>query len=235
MALIIGFENNSRKALAQLDEWPDLPPSKCAFVLPDEARGGDRVIWYVGGAVQKFVAIGKIEGRWSQRGAGEWNGVWRIGTTRPTRLPEFVPGERVANAAGLPIPKGPAVVEKHLERVVLRVLRGKPVDATSRAVEGAATESRSRQRNQSLREKVLDAAVGVCSACGTDFTSVADGLGRRCLVVHHTKQLRDYDQPAETKISDLAVLCANCHMMIHADSSKALSVKQLQQRLGVTT
>jgi predicted HNH restriction endonuclease len=55
------------------------------------------------------------------------------------------------------------------------------------------------------------------------------------LVVHHKQQLKDTDQPRETKLSDLAVVCANCHMMIHADPDQALSILQLQRRLGIPT
>lgn len=233
MKTIIGFESNSRKALSQLETWPDLPPSQCAFWLPEEARDGDRVLWFVGGKLNSYVAIGKIEGRWSRRGGGDWTGVWRIGTSDPRQLDEFVPGEEVALATGFKAPTDAGVVPRHLERAVLNAVRRKPFDAVARALEGAATEAKSRRRNQALRTEVLRRAGGICEVCQTNFARLADGLGSRCLVVHHTKQLRDYDQPKETRLGDLAVVCANCHMMIHADSRRALSTRQLKKRLGV--
>ena len=106
------------------------------------------------------------------------------------------------------------------------MLRGKPVDAVDRAVEGAATEARSRQRNVSLREAARRNADGTCAVCRTDFKGLARGRGTRCLVVHHTQQLREYDQPRETKLSDSAVVCANCHMLIHSDPHRALTVRE---------
>jgi predicted HNH restriction endonuclease len=46
---------------------------------------------------------------------------------------------------------------------------------------------------------------------------VVQGLGRHCLVFHHKKQLRDTDQMRETGLSDLAVLCGNRHLLVHAN------------------
>ncbi len=92
--------------------------------------------------------------------------------------------------------------------------------SVDRAIEGSATEARSKQRNARLRNQRLRMAGGVCDACGMDFSVVLGGRGTRALVVHHTRQLRDYDEPQETRLSDLAVVCANCHMIIHSDPSK---------------
>ena len=60
---------------------------------------------------------------------------------------------------------------------------------------------------------------------------MAGGKGEKCLVVHHKKQLKDIDQPVETRVSDLAVVCANCHMMIHVNRDKALTLAQLRKSL----
>jgi 5-methylcytosine-specific restriction protein A len=94
------------------------------------------------------------------------------------------------------------------------------------------TESRSRSRNAGLRLAALQRAGGVCEGCGVNFAKRHGGLGSKCLVVHHKKQLKDTDQPVETKLSDLAVVCANCHMMIHVNRDKALTLSQLKKRLG---
>jgi 5-methylcytosine-specific restriction protein A len=65
-----------------------------------------------------------------------------------------------------------------------------------------------------------------------NFGKKHDGLGKHCLVVHHKKQLKDTDQPRETKLSELATVCANCHMMIHSNRMKALTLAQLKKKLG---
>ena len=101
-----------------------------------------------------------------------------------------------------------------------------------RAVEGLVTESRSKRRNSALRATALRRSNGTCAACGVDFNSVLGGRGLRCLVVHHTKQLKDRDTPAETNINDLAVVCANCHMLIHENPNQAMPVPELHRLLG---
>jgi hypothetical protein len=230
VALLIGFENNSRKALKTLESWSD----EDVFHLPDEAQKGDRVLWYVGGVLQSFVAIGSTKSEWHARRDGARQGHQRtewMDTTKPRRLAPFVLGDEVSEVCGLIKPRTSGVVPKHLEKRVLGFLQGKPIDPVERAVEGAATESRSRRRNPKLREEAIAQANNRCECCGTDFSTVARGLGTRCLVVHHKKQLKDYDEPKETKLSDLAVVCANCHMMIHADWNKALSPTQLRRKL----
>lgn len=231
MALLIGYGSPVRRALAQLEPWPDTSPEDCGFWLPNEAKSGDRVLWYIGGNLRQYVALGRTTSGWSKRLRGDWRGVSGMGTSKPRLLAPFVSAEAVAHACGLPVPRDAGVVPKHLERQVLAFVQGKPVDAGARALEGGMTEARSRQRNQRLRNQAITLADGVCSCCGTDFKKVAGGLGQRCLVVHHTRQIRDYDTPEETRLSDLTVVCANCHMLIHSDPNKALSVAQARSRL----
>jgi predicted HNH restriction endonuclease len=51
--------------------------------------------------------------------------------------------------------------------------------------------------------------------CGFDFEAVYGELGRDYAQVHHLKPLGDRTTPSETKLNDLAIVCANCHAMIH--------------------
>ena len=51
--------------------------------------------------------------------------------------------------------------------------------------------------------------------------------------VHHRKQLSSRDTPTVTKVSDLAVVCANCHLLLHLDQEKALGVEELREMLRV--
>lgn len=224
MALIIGFESRKKLALEQLETWPDVAPDDCAFWLPDEAKSGDRVLWYVGGSLNAFVGLGKTTSQWAKGRSGAWKGVPLMGTTKPRIFAPFVSGAAVAEACGLPVPKDCGVVPRYLERQVLAFVQGKPIDPSARALEGGMTEARSRRRNQALRDQAHIQANGICAVCGTDFKRYATGRGQKCLVVHHTRQIRDYDDVEETRLSDLAVVCANCHMIIHSDPAKALSV-----------
>jgi 5-methylcytosine-specific restriction protein A len=53
--------------------------------------------------------------------------------------------------------------------------------------------------------------------CGFDFFEVYGEIGRDYAQVHHLSPLGDRTRPSQTKLSDLAVVCANCHVMIHRD------------------
>lgn len=110
-----------------------------------------------------------------------------------------------------------------------------PVSAkeAARAVEGIAREITitARTRSNALRRAALKNAKGVCEACGTDYSKLLGGLGERVLQVHHRQQLALADEPKVNGIEDVAVVCANCHLMIHADMSNALRVEELRRRL----
>ena len=81
---------------------------------------------------------------------------------------------------------------------------------------------RHRRREQRIRtakiENVL-AATGklVCEVpgCGFDFEERYGVLGRGFAQVHHLKALASLDAPRLTRLADVAVVCANCHAMIH--------------------
>ncbi len=51
--------------------------------------------------------------------------------------------------------------------------------------------------------------------CRFDFEKTYGSLGRGYAQVHHLRQLSDRDEDTPTSLADLAVVCANCHAMIH--------------------
>jgi hypothetical protein len=99
--------------------------------------------------------------------------------------------------------------------------------------EGAITEFLGirRKRSAPLRISALRASRGVCAACGQDFSAVLAGRGWRVLQVHHRKQLSSTDHPRLTSADDLAVLCSNCHLLVHFDPKDALAVEDLHAML----
>ena len=55
-----------------------------------------------------------------------------------------------------------------------------------------------------------------CEACGFDFGKTY-GSALECLVeVHHTKPVHTLGEGQTTRIEDLAILCANCHRVVHS-------------------
>lgn len=51
--------------------------------------------------------------------------------------------------------------------------------------------------------------------CGFDFRQVYGELGALYAHVHHLRPLAEYSGSTPTRSSDLAIVCANCHAMIH--------------------
>jgi hypothetical protein len=51
--------------------------------------------------------------------------------------------------------------------------------------------------------------------CGFDFEDVYGEIGRGFAHVHHLKPLAERASAAVTELADLAIVCANCHAMIH--------------------
>jgi 5-methylcytosine-specific restriction protein A len=55
-----------------------------------------------------------------------------------------------------------------------------------------------------------------CEACDFDFARTYGERGEGYIEVHHTNALETLEPGARTKLSELAILCANCHRMVHA-------------------
>jgi len=54
-----------------------------------------------------------------------------------------------------------------------------------------------------------------CEACSFNFIEVCGERGNGYIECHHTKPVSQLEKNEKTKISDLVVLCANCHRMVH--------------------
>ncbi|MFF0302491.1 HNH endonuclease [Streptomyces sp. NPDC004562] len=78
---------------------------------------------------------------------------------------------------------------------------------------------RARERSKRLRKKKIDSVLRsggtlACEACGFDFEDVYGERGLGYVECHHVVPLHEVGE-AQTKLSDLALICANCHRMIH--------------------
>lgn len=163
---------------------------------------------------------------------GEWERLLNPAVDAPLGLSELKKGKLAdfnwtPQAGGIQIPDEIAIEleEKWAMHVGKTSLSIVTTDVELSAMEGAEKLAlvRHRKREQTLR----DAKVGEarkngngklkCEVpkCGFDFEVVYGELGRDYAQVHHLKPLADRTKPSETKLADLAVVCANCHAMIH--------------------
>lgn len=55
-----------------------------------------------------------------------------------------------------------------------------------------------------------------CQACGFDFVETYGERGTGFIECHHTVPVSSMEPGRKTKLSELALVCANCHRMIHS-------------------
>src|SRR5262249_44224508 len=96
-----------------------------------------------------------------------------------------------------------------------------PVMNEDGVAEGRLLERRHyvRQRNPTLRRKKIDEAVPRrgcvrCEVCGVDFEATLGGEDTPYAECRHVMPLHA-SGTTKPRLADLAVLCANCHRMIH--------------------
>jgi 5-methylcytosine-specific restriction protein A len=82
---------------------------------------------------------------------------------------------------------------------------------------------RTRERSRGLREKKIREALTrgqrlSCEACGFDYVQVYGERGAGYIECHHTMPLHVVGE-GRTRLRDLALICANCHRVIHKGAS----------------
>jgi 5-methylcytosine-specific restriction protein A len=67
-----------------------------------------------------------------------------------------------------------------------------------------------------------------CEVCSFDFEATYGSRGSGFIEAHHIKPLHTLVSGAKTRLEDLALLCSNCHRMIHA-RRPSFTVEDLKQ------
>ncbi|WP_461174176.1 HNH endonuclease [Arthrobacter sp. Z1-9] len=101
------------------------------------------------------------------------------------------------------VPEGRLLLARHLKRERNRGLRARKI--------------------QSVKKAGLPVA---CEICSFNFQNTYGQRGQDYIEVHHVLPLHA-SGPTSTRLSDLALLCANCHRMIHR-GSPWLTPKELE-------
>lgn len=96
---------------------------------------------------------------------------------------------------------------------------------------------RFRERNSRLTDQAKARALErhgrlACEACGFDFFETYGELGKHFIECHHTIPVWDLSPGTKTKLADIALVCSNCHRMLHRRRPWPLGLAELREMLG---
>lgn len=96
----------------------------------------------------------------------------------------------------------------------------------------------SRERDRKLVRRKREQALAqngnlACEVCALDFGEKYGEHGRGYIEVHHLKPVSSLEGRVKTKMSDLAVVCANCHRMLHR-GRRLMSLNDLRAAMALS-
>jgi len=93
-----------------------------------------------------------------------------------------------------------------------------------------AREQRSFSRNRKLVRDAKQHYGFTCQVCNFNFQEAYGELGEGYIECHHLNPLAEREGSQETTLEEVAVVCANCHRMLHR-RRPALTLEQLRESL----
>lgn len=88
------------------------------------------------------------------------------------------------------------------------------------------------ERNRTLRERAIQLHGHTCVACGFNFGAFYGEYAEGYIHVHHLELLAGFtDRRAVNPETDLTVLCANCHCVVHRRRNRLLSIQELRSMI----
>jgi len=86
------------------------------------------------------------------------------------------------------------------------------------------------ERKREIRSKAINIHGLKCIVCEFDFESTYGELGKGFIEVHHLVPISSFDDEHNVDPkTDMTVLCANCHRMMHRNKKVVLSIEQLKE------
>lgn len=161
--------------------------------------------------------------------AGVARKTWDIATQHPDYTGQKTKGNKLDSIVLNDFILAPAKMQAVAAEIQAEILSGDAVTPSiddsdeddTEAAEGRLllARHRRRERNRGLRNRkirsVKEAGLPVaCEVCSFDFHTTYGHRGHDYIDVHHILPLHA-SGPTTTRLKDLALLCANCHRMIH--------------------
>ena len=145
------------------------------------------------------------EGKGLERGGKDEEVVWNLYSSNPNQLRELTASIKSLVLSDHPLPSVEVMGDDEEEGEEGQIL---------------TRTHRYRERNTKLvrrkKERVLkESGTLACEVCGFDFSGTYGERGEGFIECHHTKPVSDLRDGETTNIADLALVCSNCHRMIH--------------------
>lgn len=222
--------------------------STTPWIVPKSAAVGDVCAFAHGG--QGIVALGKVLSQPEHVSKGHWQGRYAATVGDIEALAEPVQfSELIAMFPDWKWPTYPRMYTTPpdtIAAVLLAALQDyvleRPIDVDAvLAFEGAPHIRRHlvRERDRSVvRAKIeeVQRASGSleCEVCGFDFHRAYGSLGKGFCEVHHVLPIGSRIGNEPTRLSDLAIVCSNCHRMLHRSADETItSLRKLVERSAV--
>lgn len=91
------------------------------------------------------------------------------------------------------------------------------------------------ERNPKLRMAAIQYHGTKCMVCGFDFEEIYGERGAGYIEAHHLRPISSIEGKAKVDPkTDMAVVCSNCHRMIHRRKNKILSLEELKSLIKKT-
>lgn len=212
--------------------WAELKPAQKASLrrVAYEMKGGD-VIYVKQGP--KIVSKGVVSGRHGVR-AYRFDSRFRLkgpdGWPWPHQVPvkwvsDFPEARILLGSEQLTVKQLSTDTLKRLEEAVNNVAKA---NKQTEALEGEAytAEAVFRIRNRALIQAKKANSDYRCEVCEFNFEETYGVIGREYILAHHLKAIAV--GPSKTTLDDIALVCANCHAMIHT-KNPTISIEELRK------
>ena len=188
--------------IADLSDLLNRLQSKIGGDIPDKFRN-------INGTYMKLMNFRRFdpdyEGAGLERGGKDEEVVWNLYASKPDELRKIADTIRSFVSSDSHIPPKEVISDEEEEgeegQILTRTHRYRERDA----------KLIKRKKERFLREHGSLS----CEVCGFDFGKVYGDHGDGFIECHHTKPVSELKVGAKTKLSDLALVCSNCHRMIH--------------------
>ncbi len=116
-------------------------------------------------------------------------------------------------------------IEEEFDDDSLTIKEGKVIYKLHKHIERHAKINKKKKEQYFKKHGKLD-----CEVCGFNFHEKYGELGKNFIECHHRKPLSELEGETGTSLADLALVCSNCHRMLHRDMNN-ITVEELKKKL----